>query len=53
MKTKSFVELTSRNNAIKITEEDSEDEEAISQREDTDEDVDVYNDLRAISIAHL
>lgn len=51
-KTKGFVELTSRNNADKIIEEDSEDE-LISQQLDTDEDVDVYNDLRAISIASL
>ena len=52
MKTKSFVELTSRNNANTITEEDSDDE-LISQHEDTDEDADVYNDLRAIGIAQL
>ena len=51
-KTKSYVEQFSRNNANKITEEDSDDEE-ISQHSDTDEDYDVYNDLRAIGIAQL
>ena len=52
MKTKTLVELTSRNTANKITEEDSD--EVINTQgsgEDDDPTSDVYNDLRAIGIA--
>lgn len=52
MKTKTLVELTSRNTANKITEEDSD--EVVNTQgsgEDDDPTSDVYNDLRAIGIA--
>ena len=52
MKTKTFVELTSRNGGNRITEEDSD--ELINTQgsgEDDDPTCDVYNDLRAIGIA--
>ena len=53
MKTKTQVELTSRVSAIRITEEDTEEESFANNDESSDDEpsVDVYNDLRAIGIA--
>ena len=52
-KTKTLVDLTSRNNTDKITEEDSDEELIDTQGSDSDENIDVYNDLCAIGIANL
>jgi len=55
MKTKTFVELTSRANTIRIPEEDSDEDLIDNMDSDSEDDpnVDIYNDLRAISIAYL
>lgn len=57
MKTKALVELTSANNANRITEEDTDDEQTAERGfesdDDPDQEDDVYNDLRAVGIAQL
>jgi hypothetical protein len=53
MKTKALVELTSRTKAYKITEEGSEDNTHGSDSDEVRPGDDIYNDLRAISIAEL
>ena len=50
-KTKTLIELTSRVNAVRITEEDTDDEGDINMSDDEEPSHEVYNDLRAIGIA--
>ena len=50
-KTKTLIELTSRANAVRITEEDTDDEGDINMSDDEEPSHEVYNDLRAIGIA--
>lgn len=50
-KTKTLIELTSRVNAVRITEEDTDDEGDINISDDEEPSHEVYNDLRAIGIA--
>ena len=50
-KTKTLIELTSRANAVRITEEDTDDEGDVNMSDDEEPSHEVYNDLRAIGIA--
>ena len=50
-KTKTLIELTSRVNAVRITEEDTDDEGDINMSDDEEPSHEVYNDLKAIGIA--
>ena len=50
-KTKTLIELTSRVNAVRITEEDTDDEGDINISDDEEPSHEVYNDLKAIGIA--